>query len=120
MPDNPTYQTLHILPDNPLLKSAQARFHFEDFAKTLARLIADQGTQTPLTIGISGEWGSGKTTLLRCIQEMLEQTHVLLEHDQPTLSICFANPEGETPELLFRLCRTVWFNAWKYASEDQL
>ena len=120
MPDKPSYQTPHILPDNPIQDSAQARFHFEDFAKTLARLIADRETQTPLTIGISGEWGSGKTTLLRCIQEMLNQTRVLLDHEKDTLQISFANPEGETAELKFRVCRCVWFNAWKYANEDKL
>ena len=119
MTEKNTYQTPHILPDNPLEDSTQAQFHFNEFAATLARLIADKKTQTPLTIGINGSWGSGKTTLLRCIQGLVDQTRILLHVEEPTLSITFANPD-ENPEQTFRVCRSVWFNAWKYADEDEL
>jgi hypothetical protein len=45
--------------------AARPHHHFDEFAITLCRLIADKTTRTPLTIGVSGSWGSGKTTLLR-------------------------------------------------------
>jgi formylglycine-generating enzyme required for sulfatase activity len=71
-----------------------------------------------LTIGISGRWGSGKTTLLRRVQRMLEQTETLYDESKPAI-LDFCNNE-ENPQEQFRPCRTVWFNAWKYADEEQL
>jgi len=121
MPEPPerNYETPEILSDIPLFDAEQkAYFHFDDYAATLARLIADKKTLTPLTIGVSGSWGSGKTTLLRRVQHKLDQTLSLMKRSEPS-SIDFINPD-ESPEKQFRVCRTVWFNAWKYADEDTL
>jgi len=114
------YETPAILSDSPLTgrDDEKVHFHFDEVAVTLARLIADKNTRTPLTIGVSGPWGSGKTTLLRRVQRQLDQTQSLLKRNQPA-RIDFVNPQ-EIPEQQFRLCRTVWFNAWKYADEDSL
>ncbi|HKZ69419.1 MAG TPA: SUMF1/EgtB/PvdO family nonheme iron enzyme, partial [Anaerolineales bacterium] len=80
---------------------------------TFARLVADPTTRTPLVIGVSGKWGSGKSTLLKRIQAKLEETR------QENLSkVSFANDDEEWKN--FRRCRTVWFNAWKYADEEKL
>lgn len=110
-----TPRTLH---DWPLTNDQEALFSFDDFAATLARLIADKDTKTPLTIGISGRWGSGKTTLLRRVERMLAQTEALYDSTKPAI-LDFCNEE-ENPQAQFRPCRTVWFNAWKYADEEQL
>ncbi len=121
MPENPKrpYETPNILSDAPLDREEdQAYFHFDEFAVTLARLIADQNTKTPLTIGVSGSWGAGKTTLLRRVQRQLDATPSLLIRTEPA-RLEFANPD-ENIESQFRVCRTVWFNAWKYADEDEL
>ncbi len=58
MPDLNSYETPHILHDAPLRPGDEHHFHFDPFAVTLCRLIADKGTHTPLTIGVSGSWGS--------------------------------------------------------------
>lgn len=121
MADDPDrrYETPEILSDSPLTNAEdKAHFHFDDFAAMLARLIAHKNTRTPLAIGVSGPWGSGKTTLLRRVQRQLDQTASLSEKSEPA-AIEFVNPD-ETPEKDFRVCRTVWFNAWKYADEDAL
>jgi formylglycine-generating enzyme required for sulfatase activity len=121
MPESPKrpYETPSILSDAPLeQEDERADFHFEEFAVTLARLIADRSTKTPLTIGVSGSWGAGKTTLLRRVQRQLDGTRSLLERTKPA-QLAFANPD-ENIEDQFRVCRTVWFNAWKYADEDEL
>ena len=114
----PHYETPEILHDAPLRNTNTADFHFDQFAITLARLIAAKETRTPLTLGVSGPWGSGKTTLLRCVQQMLDRTAVLTDDSQPAL-LDFVNAD-ENPQQKYRLCRTVWFNAWKYADEDEL
>jgi len=115
MPDR--YETPTILHDLPL-RDEQADFHFEEFAITLARLIASKATRTPLTIGASGSWGSGKTTLLYRLKKLLDQTEVFYDKSKPEL-MGFVGP-GEEPGKLYRPCRTVWFNAWKYAGEEAL
>jgi len=117
MPDH-KYETPQILSDAPLRDRDQTHFHFDEFAVTLARLVASKKTLTPLTIGVHGDWGSGKTTLLQRIKMMLDQTGVLADATQPAL-LDFVN-DHESPQGVFRPCRTVWFNAWKYADEDEL
>jgi iron(II)-dependent oxidoreductase len=112
------FETPNILSDLPLVGQEAATFHFDEFAITLARLIADKNTKTPLTIGISGAWGSGKTTLLWRIKQQLDETLVLLDGTKPAV-LDFVNEE-EVPQQQYRACRTVWFDVWKYAGEDQI
>ncbi len=112
MPESkPRWETPKILSDLPLRQENETKFHFNEFAVTLARLIASPTTRTPLTIGISGAWGSGKTTLLLCIQEKLASCD-----GEKTPS--FANP-GESAKD-FRKCKTVWFDAWKYNDDNEI
>lgn len=66
------YQTPEIMHDAPLQDHKSADFHFDDFAATLARLVASPKTATPLVIGINGAWGSGKTSLLLRVKNMLD------------------------------------------------
>ena len=66
---------------------------FKRFVDPIAQIIASSTNEnTPLTIGVYGEWGSGKTSFLQMIDEALRK-------------------EGIHP---------VWFNAWKYDKEDNL
>lgn len=66
---------------------------FKRFAKPLALRIANISSKdTPLTIGIYGEWGSGKTSFLKMIDESLREQQI----------------------------HSVWFNAWKYDHEENL
>ncbi len=113
MPHLLTPRILHDLPlDQP---GDVAEFNFHEYTNTFARLIADPATRTPLVIGVSGKWGSGKTTLLRTLQAKLNETQALKEN---LSKVSFANDDDENKN--FRRCRTVWFNAWKYADEDEL
>ncbi len=49
-------------------------------------------TPGPFTIGVFGEWGTGKTSLMRMVEENLSKEKNII---------------------------TVWFNAWRYESEEQ-
>ncbi len=104
--------TPQIFADLPLGVEDEARFQFEAYANTFARIIANPATDTPLTICISGEWGTGKTTLMKAIQTRLDQTREM-EKQAPD----FLNPQEEAQGL--RVCKTVWFNAWKYAGQQE-
>jgi iron(II)-dependent oxidoreductase len=109
--DNPLV-TPQIFADLPLEAKDEARFQFEAYADTFARIIANPATETPLTICISGEWGTGKTTLMKAIRARLDQTH-----DMEKKAPDFVNSQEEAKSL--RVCRTAWFNAWKYAGQQE-
>jgi len=83
-----------ILSDQP---ARDDRLNFAPYAKTLAEIIADPNTDTPLTIGVFGGWGRGKTSLMQMVQDRLAQT-----------------AESNFP------IRTIWFNAWLYGREAAL
>jgi len=85
---------LAILSDQP---ADQDRLEFDPYARTLAEIVADPATDTPLTIGVFGSWGAGKTSLMRMVRNRLEAT---------------ANSNFPI--------RTVWFNAWLYSREEAL
>lgn len=78
------------VPDTP---ASIDELGFDRFAVPFARTIAatDRST-TPWTIGVYGEWGSGKTTFLKLVEKELSRSGV----------------------------RPIWFNAWKYARDDDL
>jgi len=126
MPEKPAkYTTPNILSDLPIdvekdkKANELAKFDFKEYAITLARLIADKNTKTPLTVGVSGVWGTGKTTLLKLVKEMLDQT-VYFENQAKDLPVPDFIGREEEHRNAFRNCKTVWFNAWKYADEDEL
>lgn len=48
-----------------------------DYAEALARFIRQ--TETPMTIGIQGDWGSGKTSLMNLIKEQLGDEFPVVE-----------------------------------------
>ena len=104
--------TPQIFADLPLEAKDEARFQFEAYADTFARIIVNPETDTPLTICISGEWGTGKTTLMKAIRARLDQT-CEMEERVPD----FVNSQEEAEGL--RVCRTAWFNAWKYAGQQE-
>ncbi|MBC7251484.1 MAG: hypothetical protein H5T62_14525 [Anaerolineae bacterium] len=83
---------LAILSDQP---ADEDRLNFDPYAKTLADIIADPDTDTPLAIGVFGTWGRGKISLMRMVYRRLQAT-----------------VETEFP------VRAVWFNAWLYSREE--
>ena len=74
-------------------------FGFEAYAKTIADIIAKKKNKTPMVIGIYGPWGSGKTSLMQTVQTQLLEAK---------------------PSETHRVCKPVWFQAWKYAEEDAI
>jgi hypothetical protein len=90
----------HIISDMP--EDDAVTFNFDAYTKTLSDLIAHKHNQTPLVIGVYGAWGSGKTTLMRSVKSRLEDASLYKD------------------STLYRTCKAVWFQAWKYAQEEQI
>ena len=83
-----------MLSDQP---ASEDQLNFAPYAKTLADIIADPGTATPLTIGVFGGWGQGKTSLMRMVERQVTEA-----------------PAPDFP------VRPVWFNAWLYSQQQSL
>jgi formylglycine-generating enzyme required for sulfatase activity len=92
-----------IFNDNPVREpEAGDYFYFPRYANTISDIIAYKENKTPLTVGIYGSWGTGKTSLMRLIAHNLKNGKKY-------------NGTGD-----FRKCKTVWFQAWKYADEEKI
>ena len=51
--------------DSPISKLEEDFLNIEKYSKSLSRFI--QSSDTPITIGLQGEWGTGKTSLMSLI-----------------------------------------------------
>lgn len=107
------------------------------YADAVAQFIIDDRTRAPLTIGIKAPWGAGKTSMMRMIRKRLDP-HAPHGGSDP--------PVGDSRLTIFQVLRktwrktpaeaahglepkphksnarrtTIWFNAWKYQSGEQL
>ena len=88
--------TSHFLSDEPILESERTdHLEFEHTAGVLAR--AALYTDSPITIGVFGNWGSGKTSLMRLMRKIVD-----------------CEGQGDNAAV------AVWFNAWQYEREEHL
>jgi len=90
-------ELVRIFPDQPVRTAEGLAFDFEGLAHTLAELAWNSDNATPFTVVVRGGWGRGKTTLLRQTSRLLDE---------------------QTKAKDRRSIRTLWFNAWKYPSDD--
>ena len=77
------------VPDVPISLHEEdvAGLNVGDYAEALTEFIKQ--TDTPMTVGIQGDWGSGKTSIMNLIRQRLNDQYA-----------------------------TVWINTWKYAQTD--
>jgi len=126
------------------LWSQEDRLGYEVYARTIASLITHKETKPPLTIGIKAPWGAGKTTLMKRVQHLLDgyaelsegsRIGILQEAQPPAVTLrellrelkdstkpeglpLIQSKEGKAYGLPART--TVWFNAWKYQTSEQI
>jgi hypothetical protein len=83
-----------LLSDQPTIDDMLG---YQKAAETLANIIVDKNTATPLTIGIFGEWGTGKTSLMKMIQLGIET-------------------KSTGNDGIF----TIWFDPWRYDKKESI
>ncbi|HET8891942.1 MAG TPA: P-loop NTPase fold protein [Candidatus Angelobacter sp.] len=117
---------------------------YQAYARTLAGVITHEETVPPLTIGIKAPWGAGKTSLMKQVQHLLDGDANVTEENEAAsrnrkqtgeLSIwdIFKNlravisldplaPKPSNDGQLYGISPrvTVWFNAWKYQTSEQI
>jgi hypothetical protein len=103
------------------------------YADAIASFIRDERTRAPLTIGIKAPWGAGKTSLMKMIRKRLDPNPPRPRADAPRLKIkdLWRQTRHKSPEEAADALEpdhldpgdrrtTIWFNAWKYQSGEQL
>lgn len=76
--------------DNPISGVADDQLDRRLAVDALGEVIRHPDLETPMTLGIFGEWGSGKTSVMRMLQAGLAAPHV-----------------------------TVWIDAWRYGRQAE-
>lgn len=74
-----------MLTDNDIKNINQDSLCYKALSETLEEIIST--SETPLTIGLYGEWGSGKTSLMQMTKDLLKDDELI---------------------------KTAWFDAWKF------
>jgi len=111
---------------------------YRAYVYAIYRFMTHPQTKPPLTISIQAPWGGGKTSLMRMIQKMLDPdalqevkedaqgprfVFTLMEALKEIEEWILPGPKdklAEIPEDKNRKLLTVWFNAWKYESSNQV
>ena len=115
------------------LSTDEDQLEYALYADAIASFIRDERTRAPLTIGIKAPWGAGKTSLMKMIRKRLDPKPPKPPSDAPRLRIKDVwrstrrrNPAEAADALepehlkLGDQRTTIWFNAWKYQSGEQL
>ena len=79
--------------DEALRSGGDDSLKLEAYHRALTQFVIE--TETPMTIGVQGEWGSGKTSLLNQIWHRLETDKNTAQSD--------------------RRYRQIWINAWEHS-----
>lgn len=111
---------------------------YRAYAHAIHRFMTHPQTQPPLTISIQAPWGGGKTSLMRMVQHALDPdafADVNQEAGQPRGEIRISDVLNEVEDWIGKKTNlalpqvptgsqrkrlTVWFNAWKYESTNQV
>jgi hypothetical protein len=87
--------------------AARDALGFQPLVESFARTVLHRDTTTPLVIAVIGEWGKGKSSFMRFLRQRLE-THGTETESEPM------------SDLLVPRAITVWFDAWRYNSEERV
>ena len=63
--------TSSSITDKPIESRASDRLRSERYAQALSDFITS--SDTPMTVGLQGEWGTGKTSMMYLIREKMQQ-----------------------------------------------
>jgi hypothetical protein len=112
------------------------RLDYALYAKAIAEFIRHPDAKPPMVISVQAPWGQGKTSLMRMVQRDLDPGHPDLRNaknasglsstPEPPSELTFGDLRdsldgtGAANDVKPEAIRTVWFNAWKYQSTEQI
>lgn len=139
-PTGPELTSARLGTDTP---SSTDELGFLDYARAIARFLTHSDSKPPLTVSIQAPWGGGKSSLMKMIQVELDASKRKESSEAPATERPAAEPRlsvGEVKQALSQVNSgsepalpkvprsgdpvkqrvTVWFNAWKYESTNQV
>ena len=78
-----------LLSDSP---ASHDILNYQDYCDALVSIIQGLGDDTPITMGVFGDWGSGKTTLLSMVRSRLKGLKI----------------------------HSIWVNVWQFGNEEDV
>tara|TARA_Y100000385_G_C13091974_1_gene639251 strand:- start:1099 stop:3030 length:1932 start_codon:yes stop_codon:yes gene_type:complete len=84
--------------DSPIQSLKEDSLQISKYAVSLSKFI--EISDTPITIGLQGEWGTGKTSLMSLIKELLNESSIASSWVNTWEFSLFSNPETITPAIL--------------------
>lgn len=84
--------------DQPIVRGEDDKLRSKRYAETLSLFI--QESDTPLTVGLQGEWGTGKTSMMHMLREILEEENVATSWVNTWEYSMFRGAKETTPAVL--------------------
>jgi hypothetical protein len=84
--------------DKPIENNSEDKLKMSRYGKVLSNFINQ--SDTPLTVGLQGEWGTGKTSMLYMLLEHFKRENVATSWVNTWEYSMFRNPEETTPAIL--------------------
>ncbi|MBN1186424.1 MAG: hypothetical protein JXB49_29380 [Bacteroidales bacterium] len=116
--------TTTTLSDRPINSLINDKFGFTKYAYVLAHTIAT--AETPMTLGIHGEWGSGKSSLAKLIIHFLTprgkewNENETLQNIRDDLEKSGHDLDEKLPNKTLNSIEIIELNAWQYKSAQAL
>jgi len=115
--------------------SDEDRLGYDSYARAITEFLTHTETPAPLSISIQAPWGGGKSSLMKLVRERLDP-RVEREKHKPRIGTRQSlrrlqlgtviklldrdEPFTIEPDKSSRQLWTVWFNAWKYETSEQI
>ena len=91
--------------DKPIISSNEDLLNVKKYTTALINFI--QNSDTPITIGLQGEWGTGKTSLMYLLREELEKQDVATSWVNTWEYSMFRGVKETTPAILNGLIKSL-------------
>ena len=102
--------------DKPIQKQSEDLLSVERYAKALTNFV--KSSDTPITIGLQGEWGTGKTSLMGLMREKLDEADVATSWVNTWEYSMFVGSHETTPKVLQGMLEKLEENCLKCGTWD--
>ena len=85
--------------DEPIYEIKDDKLNYNKYSMGLAKFVSE--CETPLTVGIQGQWGTGKTSLMKLLRSELQSREIATSWVNTWEYSLFNGARETTPQILF-------------------